>query len=294
MSISIIYFGSSEYSLYALNALYLKRFNILAVVTAPDKPVGRKQEISPTEVKKWAKKHRVPVLTPRNKKELEVKISRFCKDCEVDFFVVCVYKMMLSKKVLELSKYGSLNIHPSILPKYRGSSPVQEAIANGDRKTGVSIILMDEKMDHGPIVGRIGQIIKIDDTADILYKKLFEKGADLLIKVMCGIIKGLITPLPQDDSRATYTKILTREDGKIDWKWSDEKIERFIRAMGKWPGTWTEVKMSGGNKHKRLKILKAHTKGDKLVFDRVQLEGKQPVSWKQFFEGYSKAQIVKK
>jgi len=296
MKSSIIFFGSSEYSLCSLIRLYKKRYRVLGVVTSPDKQVGRKQEIKATAVKVWAEKRKIPVLTPGNKKELEEEIREFAGNCEVDFLVVCVYGMMLSKKVLDLPKYGSLNIHPSLLPKYRGSSPGQAAIANGDKVTGVSIILMDEKMDHGPIVGQVKEKIEKNDTADSLYKRLFDLGADLLVRAVEEIKQGKMTPLPQDDQKATYTKVLKREDGKIDWSWPGEKIERFVRAMSDWPGAWTKVELKSiinkAQKIKRLKILKAHLEGGKLVLDKVQLAGKRPVSWKQFCEGYPKAKII--
>lgn len=290
----IVFFGSSEYSLYPLSRLYRKRYRILGVVSSVDKPVGRKQKITPSAVKLWAKKHGIKTAGFEKRKDLQLKFEDFLGARKADFFVVCCYGLIIPKKILDIPKYGSLNIHPSLLPKYRGSSPVQKAIINGDKKTGVSIILMDEKMDHGPILGRKEERIRKDDQADELYKRLFLKGADLLIEVIEGVKKGKITPLPQDEKRATYTKILKREDGKINWDWDDEKKERFIRAMSPWPGAWTRVKLKrkGRREIKRLKILKAHLEKGKLVLDKVQLEGKNPVAGKQFWEGYKKAKIV--
>lgn len=205
-----------------------------------------------------------------------------------DVGVLASYGKILSKEVLKIPKHGILNIHPSLLPKYRGASPAQAAILNGDQVTGVTIIKMDEKIDHGPIVAQFKEKIRPDDTAKSLYERLFETGAKVLLTILPAYLEDRIELRKQDHSKATYTKKLTRDDGKVDWTKPNKYNERFIRAMFPWPGAWTEVTIQD---RRRLKILKAHLEKGKLILDQVQLEGKKPVTWKQFCEGYPKAKL---
>lgn len=224
-----------------------------------------------------------------------------------DVGVLASYGKILPKEILNIPKQGILNIHPSLLPKYRGASPVQAAIAAGDKVTGVSIIKMDEKMDHGPIVTQFKEPIKPDDTAETLYFRLFREGAKVLLTILPAYLEGRIKTRQQDHSQATFTKLLKKENGFIPpgiiapkrgpsskWK-SPENLERFIRAMSPWPGAWTEIKVTRNKKQvtRRLKILKAHLEAGKLILDQVQLEGKKTVSFKQFQEGYPEAKIIK-
>jgi len=228
-----------------------------------------------------------------------------------DVFLVADFGQIIPRKILETPKYGSLCIHPSLLPKYRGTSPVQYAILNGEKETGVTIFKMDEKVDHGPIIAQFKEEIRPDDTSESLYARLFAAGGQVLLTILPAWIEGRIEPREQNHKKATYTKILKREDGKIDWGKSDEEIECFIRAMSPWPGAWTEIKVKSQKsclrrqakvKSRRLKILKAHleetlntqhvtAKQIKLILDVVQLEGKKPVSWKQFKEGYPETDL---
>mgnify|MGYP001398994903 CR=1 FL=1 len=208
-----------------------------------------------------------------------------------DVGVLASYGRILKKEELEQPPHGILNLHPSLLPKYRGPSPVQTAILNNDQTTGLTIIKMDEKVDHGPIITQFKEEIRPDDTSQSLYQRLFTAGAQVLITILPVYLEGKITPRKQDHSQATYTQKLTREDGKINWQEPPAKIERKIRAFHPWPGTWTEVNIKG--EKKRLKILQSHLEGNRLLLDQVQLEGKKPVSWQQFQEGYPEARIIK-
>lgn len=209
--------------------------------------------------------------------------------------VVASFGKILSDKILNLFPKGILNIHPSLLPKYRGPSPTQAAILNGDKQTGVTIIKMDNKIDHGPIVAQFAEEIIPSDTSESLYCRLFSAGAEVLKTILPAYLENRIELRPQDHSQATYTKKLTRDDGKVNWSKPDDYLERFIRAMFPYPGAWCEIKLKVKNeklKIKRLKILKAHLENGKLILDKVQLEGKKPVTWKQFLEGYPKAKIL--
>jgi len=250
---------------------------------------------------------------------------------KTDVFIVADFGQIIPQKVLEIPKHGCLGIHPSLLPKYRGPSPVQYAIMNGEKETGLTIFKMDEKVDHGPIIAQFKEKIRPDDTAESLYQRLFAAGGQVLITILPAYIERRIERREQDHSKATYTKILTRDDGFIPpeilkaaregkklqsdkvARWQGGKlmdsgalrlgdfatiVERFIRAMSPWPGAWTNIKVQGSKfkvQSKRLKILKAHLEKNlpsKLVLDVVQLEGKKPVSWKQFQEGYPEAKFL--
>lgn len=222
-----------------------------------------------------------------------------------DVGVLASYGRILPLEELKKIPYGILNLHPSLLPKYRGSSPVQTAILNGEKITGVTIIKMDEQIDHGPIVAQSKENILPVDTAERLYKRLFVAGAETLKTILPAYLEGKIELQPQDHSQATYTKKLTRDDGKIDWKKPAEYLERFVRAMSPWPGAWVQLlpewtcgehsrtsRRVSEEQAKRLKILKAHLENNKLILDQVQLEGKNPVTFKQFCEGYPQAKII--
>lgn len=282
----IIFFGTPEYVVPIAEALRVgftrkDADGIRAVVTQPPKETGRKRERIHSPVDDWSYSYKIPAFFDPNQIP------------EPDLGVVAAYGKIIPQSVIDKFKYGILNIHPSLLPKYRGASPVQAAIAAGDELTGVTIIKMDSQVDHGPIVGQFKEKIGTDDTTETLRKRLFERAADFLVELIPNYINGKIIPKKQDDNQATFTKVLTRENGFIDLTKSDPvEVERFIRAMHPWPGAWSWVKAK--NEKLRLKLLKAHfdTKSKKLILDEVQLEGKNPVSWDQFTAGYPKAEFV--
>ena len=270
----IIFFGTPEYVVSILSKLS-KSHEVLGVVTQPPKPVGREQFKKFSPVDDWAHKRNVPIFFD------------FDKLPEADMGVCAAYGKIIPKSVIANFKLGILNIHPSLLPKYRGASPISEAIKNGDAETGVSIIKMDEKMDHGPIVTQFKEDILPEDTTEILRERLFDRAGDALIQLIPAYVSGKVRPKAQNEDEATFTKILTREDGLISLKEkSPEEIERFLKAMNPWPGVWTQVKLSEKEGPKRLKILEAHLEEGKLILDKVQLEGKNEVLEKQFKVGY--------
>jgi len=197
-----------------------------------------------------------------------------------DLVIVANFGKILSRGILDIPCYGCINLHPSLLPKYRGPSPIQTAILNGDKETGVTIFLMDAKIDHGPILAQKKTVIGENENAEQLLKRLAILGADLLIDTIPDWIEGKIKLRRQDEKRATYTKLLTREDGEINWKKPVKFIERQIRALYPWPGTYTFYK------RKRLKILKARLEKNKLIIKEVQLEGKKPMSFEEFLRGH--------
>ncbi|MGA2910951.1 MAG: methionyl-tRNA formyltransferase [Candidatus Microgenomates bacterium] len=285
----IVFFGTPEYVMPILTALHKKfvtgpgKSPIVAVVTQSPKPIGRKQILSYSPIDKWAHEHGIPMHYTAS----ELAIDKI----NADIGVLASYGEIIGKDIINLFPHGILVIHPSLLPKYRGASPVPAAIAAGDTLTGVTIFRMDEKVDHGPVISQFKEEILPQDTGETLRARLFERSAEVLIELLEPYLQGKITPKIQDETQASYTKIVTREDGKIDLnEKSAEEADRFIRAMLPWPGAWTLVHISPTDtKNRRLKILKAHVEEGKLVLDEVQLEGKLPTTWKQFKEGYKDA-----
>lgn len=279
-SLKIVFFGTPDYVLPILTSLHKKFVTgpgvspIVAVVTQSPKPMGRKQFLTYTPIDKWAHEHKLPI----HHSSRELSIDKV----DADLGILASYGEIIPKEVIKLFPKGILVIHPSLLPKYRGASPVPASIINGDTKTGVTIFKMDEKVDHGQIVSQFKEEIMPTDTGESLRNRLFARSADVLVELIEPYLKGKIIPRPQNDSETTFTKIIVREDGKVDLKSDDPiTIERKLRAYYPWPGIWTLVD------GKRLKILKAHLENEKLVLDEVQLEGKNPVSWKQFIEAYN-------
>lgn len=285
----IIFFGTPDYVVPVAEALR-KNFSrkdadgLRAVVTQAPKPVGRKQKKEHSAVDNWSLSHSIPAL------------FNFDQIPDADLGVVAAYGKIIPQETIDKFNYGILNVHPSLLPKYRGASPVQAAIAAGEITTGVSIIKMDEEVDHGPIVSQFKQGIGPNDTAGSLREKLFERSAEFLVDLIPNYMSGKIKPKEQDHKKATYTYLVKRSDGFVDPKKlkeamdgdGAEEIYNHIRAMYPWPAAWTNVDLGKGEV-KRLKILKARLEEKKLELDEVQLEGKNPVSWGQFRKGYPTA-----
>lgn len=217
-------------------------------------------------------------------------INKELKAFQPQVGILASYGKILNNETLNIPKHGILNIHPSLLPKYRGPTPVPATILNGDKQTGVTILKMDEQVDHGPIIAQVEQVIEPDETAEALLKRLFTLGAQVLLTILPAYLDGRIKPKRQTHSKATWTKKLTKESGRINWQKSDRYRERFIRAMYPWPGAWSEVEINSNKK--RLKIHRAHLNKGKLILDLVQLEGKKPVTFKQFSEGYPSLKLA--
>lgn len=283
----IVFFGTPDYVLPVLDALKAARHEIAAVVSKPPKPVGREQEITPSPVAQWAKERNIEVFdSPLAKTKAEVGI-------------VAAYGRIIPEDILKLWPHGLVNLHPSLLPKYRGPSPIEAAIAVGDKETGITFMLVDQKIDHGPILERVREKIRENDTKESLRERLFTIGANHLPEVLDNYLTGKIKPQEQEHEKAVYTTLIKKEHGFIPPAFLEAALqgedsnpsilERFIRSLDPWPGTWTLVRTQDARRktqEKRLKILKAHLEDGKLVLDEVQLEGKKPVSFKQLLEGY--------
>lgn len=245
----IIFFGTPNFALPTLTALQQASYNIVLVVTKLDQPVGRNLIKTPSAIKILSQQFGYQICNDLT--DLKLKIS----DLKPDLGVVVAYGKIIPKEILDAFPLGCLNLHPSLLPKYRGPSPIQSAILNGDQETGVTIIKLDEEMDHGPIVRNHQLPITNNQTLKSLHDQLSREAAKLLIETLPDYLSGKIKPVPQDDSQATFTKIITKEDGFIDWSKSAQDLERQIRAFYPWPGSFTEIKVK--NKSLKIKILSA-------------------------------------
>jgi len=265
--------GSPDFAVPSLEAL-LKVANVVAVVTQPDKPSGRGREISMPPVKKLAIEKGLKIFQPEKIRKEEN--YNFIKEINPDLIIVAAYGKILPESLLKIPKFGAINVHASLLPKYRGASPISEAIIQGEKETGVTIMLMDEGMDTGDILSQEKIPIVLDDTTTKLSKKLSILGASLLIKTLDNYLAQKISPVPQDDSLATYSKILSKEDGKINWKSSAFDLERKIRAFDPWPGAWT---IFNDKRAVKIKILKAVAQnGDSDIPGKVNQENNKAIS----------------
>ncbi|HPN15072.1 MAG TPA: methionyl-tRNA formyltransferase [bacterium] len=254
MPYKIIFFGTSEFSTPSLQALIDDpRFEVTAVVTKPDQPVGRHQFLTKPPVKILAEKFNIPVYQFQKIKTPDTyqTLSDLQQRHGIDAYVIVSYGKIIPQNILDLPKRGVINVHGSLLPKHRGASCVQAAIASGDRQTGVTVMLLDAEMDHGDILAQAETEISEAETGGQLHDRLAQMGGELLTRALVDYFENKITPQPQDHALATYCKMLTREDGKIDWNKSALEICNLIRAYNPWPGTWFEWQ------GKRLKILKA-------------------------------------
>ncbi len=233
----IIFLGSPAIAVIPLEALVRAGYQIVAVVTQPDRPAGRRNMLTPPPVKLAAERLGLPVFQPQTLRELAA-VAHIAA-LQPDLGVVAAYGEILRKNVLELPPLGYLNIHPSLLPRYRGPAPVTGAILAGDPETGVSVMRLDSGMDSGPILAQQAVPLPPDARAGNFTMAMFELGSQLLLDVLPAYIHGTLIPQPQDHSRATFTAMLRKQDGQVDWRMPAVQIERMVRAYDPWPGTYT-------------------------------------------------------
>ncbi|MDQ7814866.1 MAG: methionyl-tRNA formyltransferase [Patescibacteria group bacterium] len=253
----IIFFGTSDFAVPALKALLNdERFEVVGVVTQADKPVGRHAILTPPAIKKFLAsavpaRTGIPIKQPLKLKDEDFKswITDIGPSC--DAFVIVSYGKILPQWLLDLPKKGIVNVHGSLLPRWRGASPIQAAIAAGDALSGVTVMLIDAEMDHGPLLATADEKILAEDTGSTLHDRLALLGGHILPDILSDYLEGKIQPQEQDHEKATYCKILSRDDGKLDFTKTADELERLIRAYDPWPGTWMEID------GKRVKILSA-------------------------------------
>jgi methionyl-tRNA formyltransferase len=296
-----VFMGTPEFAVPTLRRL-LQAYQVVGVVTQPDRPAGRGRKLQPPPVKELALAQGLPVLQPRSLRKDPAAVQAIA-DLEPDVIVVAAYGLILPQSVLDIPPHGCLNIHASLLPKYRGPAPIPAAILAGDGETGVTIMLMDAGMDTGPIIAQRRTPIHPDDTTASLSARLAELGAELLLEVLPGWLSGELTPQPQDDAQATYCGLIRKEDGGIDWTQPAEFIARQVRAYNPWPGAFTFWR------GQRLKVLRARpveaptdsppgtvtlverlpgviTGEGVLLLEEVQLAGKRAMPADVFIRGH--------
>lgn len=279
----VAFFGTPDFAARFLSGLLDDSyFDVVAVITQPDEPIGRKKILTPPPVKTLALEKCVPVYQPT-----KVKDEFFLKAIEslkADIFVIVAYGRILPQTLLDMPSLGCINVHPSKLPKYRGPSPMQAAIAAGDQTTAVTIMKIDALMDHGPILAQEELDLTADETIASLTDKVVALGDPLLRNTLKAFHEGNLVPHEQDHDAATFCKILTRDDGKVDLKNDPIVLDRKIRALNPWPGIWTVVEHDG--QPLRVKILRAKLIDRKLDIIEVQPEGGKPMSAADFMRGY--------
>lgn len=258
--VKTIFLGTGWESVATLKALNeSNEFEVVAVITTPDKPVGRKQILTPSEVKVYAVEHGIPVEHTEKKEERYLEVAR---EYQPDIVVCKAFGEIVPKSFLDFPRYSCINIHFSILPKYRGAVPIQKAILDGEKETGISIMLMSEGLDEGDILDIYTEEIRRDDTNVSLRERLVKKSAEILIPLLLKWIKGEVVPIKQDSSLATYCwqKDISKESAEIKWNRDEpEFIEKMVRALLPWPVAWTKLPESKINNisNKVVKIFKA-------------------------------------
>ncbi len=246
--------GTAELSCASLERLALdQRFHVAAVVTQPDKPRGRELKLQPLPVKTLAEKFRLPVLQPA--KARDEKFITELRGFGADLIVVAAYGQILPAAILDLPKSGCVNVHTSLLPKYRGASPIQAALLNGDAETGVTIMKMDVGLDTGPVLSQRRTPIQPEDDAQTLHDRLAQLGAELLVETIPDYLSGKILPQPQPSEGVSYAAKIKKEDGRLDWHQPAEMILNRLRAFTPWPGVFTSF--NAGPKSVLIKVWKA-------------------------------------
>jgi len=302
----IIFMGTSALAEVVLESLLKEKYNIIAVFTQPDKKVGRKKELKISPVKSLAQKHKIPIFQP---KKFDENVISKIKKTKPDLIIVAAYGKILPREVLEIPGFGSLNVHASILPKFRGPSPIQNALLANEKETGVTVMLMDEGIDTGDILVREKIKISPKNNFKNLSLKLSKLGTKLLLKTVPLWIEGKIKKIKQDNSHATLCQLIEREDGRIFWNEEAKNIYNKYRAFYPWPGIFSFWKngdslerikfhkISIQKKDSQIKHLpgKVFQSGNKIgikvsdgviIIEKMQLEGKKTLTAEEFANGH--------
>jgi methionyl-tRNA formyltransferase len=298
MNLRVVFMGSPDFALPCLREL-AAYYNVTGVVTQPDRPAGRGRQLTPPPVKVLAQSLGIETIQPQRLREPEAQAKLL--DWQPELIVVTAFGQILRQNVLDLPQFGCINMHASLLPRWRGAAPIQAAILHGDRITGATIMKMDAGIDTGPILSQREIPIEPDDTAESLAKKLAEEGASLLIETLPLYLEGKLIPMPQPEEGATYAGMLDKQEGLLDFSQGAEALERRVRAFHPWPGAY--FYWSGA----AVKVHKAYVKGSEhhapgimqvvdnrpaigtsqgwLVLDELQPAGKKPMPGTVFLRG---------
>lgn len=298
----IIYMGTPDFAVNALESIIAAGHEVVLVVTQPDKPQGRGKEWKATPVKECAIKHDIPVFQPIRIKTAEG--VAYLKQFNADVFVVAAFGQILSQEILDMPKYGCINIHASLLPKYRGAAPIQWVILNKEKETGVTIMQMDAGIDTGDMLLQRKFAIGSADTGETVHDKLSELGAEMIVEALRDIEAGTITPVAQNEEDTCYAPMLTKELGCVNWSKDADTIDHYVRGLYPWPGSYTFL---DGKKVKLFRVEPEKTwhdamPGEVIGVERealvvaagegiirireLQLEGKKRMPVKDFLLGY--------
>ncbi len=297
----IVFFGTPSFALQTLGQLLTGEDEVVAIVTQPDRERGRGRRVIPSPVKELGFNRGITILQPE--KVREEAFQEKIRSLQPDLFVVVAYGQILPKSFLQIPTYGAVNVHASLLPKYRGAAPIAWAILQGERVTGVTTLMMDEGMDTGDILLQAEIPVNEDETGETLHDRLALVGSQLLLETVRGLKTESIRPIPQDHSKATYAPLLKKEDGRIDWSEEAEEIDRRVRALYPWPGAFTgwngqwlkihrgEVRKDGTHGKAGMvswvgaDFIEVETGKGSFLIKEVQVEGKRRMSTREFLAG---------
>jgi methionyl-tRNA formyltransferase len=293
----VVFMGSPDFSLPILRAL-VAVYNVVGVVTQPDRASGRGRDLKPPPVKLLAQELDIPVIQPEKLRQPEAMEQ--LRIWNPDLIVVAAFGQILKKDVLYLPRFGCINVHASLLPRWRGAAPINAAILHGDEETGVTIMKMDVGLDTGPMLSQRSIRLTRDDTAGSVFEKLSHLGVDLLIETLPGYLSGKIQPVPQPEEGVTYAPMLKKEEGKLDFTYPANELERHVRAFNPWPGAFMDFDCTLLKIH-RSHVVEGEAKagqrliyrdqpavgagGGLLILDEVQPAGKKSMSGKSFLAG---------
>lgn len=306
IKLRIIFMGTSTFAQKILQTIIDKKYNIVSVYTQPDKKTGRKQEIKKGVVKTTAEQHNIPVFEPTKLNEETVNAI---KEQKPDLIIVASYGKILPKTLLDTPGFGCVNVHTSLLPKFRGPSPIQNAILQGEQETGITIMLMDEGIDTGDILGQKKTVINKDETAAELQEKISQTGADLILEIIPLWAERKINPRKQNNDEATLCQLIERADGQVIWSDDAEFIYNRYRAFQPWPGIFTfwqkdeypkriklhkisHLKNNPENNHHAGEVFQIKDKiavqsgKGVVILEEVQMEGKEKMTAEEFVRGF--------
>lgn len=299
-----VFMGTPDFAVPPLHALIEAGYEVAAVVTQPDKPKGRGKTLLPTPVKEEALMHEIPVYQPQRVRK-NPEFLETLKEIDPDIIIVAAFGQIIPKEILELPKFGCINIHASLLPKYRGAAPIQQAVIDGEKESGVTIMQMGEGLDTGDMISKITIPLAQDETGGSLFGKLAQAGAELLIKTLPSIEQGTAEREKQpEESPTPYAAMITKQMGLMNFSKPAEELERLVRGMNPWPSAYTFIN------GKTLKVWKCKVSGEQtdaipgtvfltdkegihvacekgtLILTEVQLEGKKRMDTEAFLRGY--------
>lgn len=302
--IRIVYMGTPDFAVEPLEAIIKAGYEVTAVVTQPDKQKGRGKEVKMTPVKECALRHGIPVFQPVKIKEPEAVAE--LEKYQADLFVVAAFGQLLSEEILNMPEYGCINIHASLLPAYRGAAPIQWAVLNGEKESGVTIMQMDKGLDTGDMLLKRSVELSPTETGDSLHDKLMHLGAELIVEALPKLEKGELVPEKQKDELSSYAKKLTKAMGQIDWSKDAVSLERWIRGLNSWPSAYTffggktlkiweaqVAEENGAQKAEPGQVVSVSREGFTVACGQgalqilsLQLEGKKRVLTREFLLGY--------